>query len=111
MTAILNERQQTAARLARSIGAMPGAWVISTPFHERIRFQVLDGDRNRVLQQLRDWGWEAVFITIHPRVTFNGMAAASLYEIELPRERQTILDDRKIHGEIAKKEKPSAELE
>src|SRR5262245_20761589 len=114
MTAIPNERQQTAQHLARSIGAMEGAWVTSPmPLDNgrRLRFQVLDGDRNRVLQQLRDWGWDPVFVSVLPRVTFVGMAAACLYEIELPRERQTIVDDRKIHGEIATPEKTSVELE
>jgi len=78
---------------------------------KRLRFQVLDGDKNRVLQQLRDWGWEPVFVSVLPRVTFAGMAAASLYEIDLPRERAPVPDDRTIHGEIVKKEKPSAEME
>ena len=111
---MLSERQRTAQALARSIGAMEGAWVMSPmPLDEskRLRFQVLDGDKNRVLQQLRDWGWEPVFVSVLPRVTFAGMAAASLYEIDLPRERAPVPDDRTIHGEIVKKEKPSAEME
>jgi hypothetical protein len=46
-----------------------------------------------------------------PRVTYNGMALATVYEIDLPRERQPVVDDRKIHGELATKEKRSAETE
>ena len=92
---------------------MDGAWVTSPlplDSQSRLRFQVLDGDRNRVLQQLRDWNWEPAFVSILPRVTFNGMAAASVYEVNLPAERIPVFDDR-IHGEVAKAEKTSLELE
>src|SRR5262245_53020702 len=113
MAPLLSERQHTAAALARSIGAMEGAWVVSPlPLEDskRLRFQVLDGDRNRVLQQLRDWNWEPAFVSVLPRVTFAGMAAASIYEIDLPRERQPIIDDRKIYGEIATPQKTDLEM-
>lgn len=115
MTELLSERQQTARAFAREIGAMSGAWVTSaSPLSDdaRLRFQVLDGDKNRVLQAIRDLGFEPGFVSILPRVTFNGMAAACLYEIDLPRPRIPVYDDRKIYGEIAEpKKKTDVELE
>jgi hypothetical protein len=36
--------------------------------------------------------------------------AAQIYEIDLPRERQPVVDDR-IHGEIAEQKKSEVELE
>src|SRR5262245_15711318 len=107
--ALLTNQQQVATALVQSINAMSGAWVVSTLFHDKIRFQVLDGDRNRVLQQLKDWNWEPTFVSILPRVTFNGMAAAEVYEIDLPKEQQAIIDDRTIRGEIVDRAKAAAE--
>jgi hypothetical protein len=112
---ILNERQQTARALARAIEDL-GAWVTSAlPLddQQKLRFQLLDSDKNRVLQAIRDLGFGPVFVTIKPRVdvTSYGFLAACDYEIDLPRPRPPIIDDRKIYGEIATKEKPSRELE
>jgi len=111
----LSERQQTAQTLARSIGAMEGAWVVSPlplDASKRLRFQVLDGDKNRVLQQLHDWNWEPKFVSILPRVTFAGMAAGSVYEIDIPQPRQDIVDGRTIpKDEIVSRKPPSAEVE
>src|SRR5262245_11372913 len=109
----MTEREQTAAALVRSINAMSGAWVVSTPQADKIRFQVLDGDKNRVLQQLKDWNWEPAFVSILPRVTFNGMAAASVYEIVLPKERQEIPDARIAvpRDEVATPKKSDVEME
>src|SRR5262245_54469938 len=109
----LTERQQTANALAKAINGMEGAWVTSPlPLdgQAKLRFQVLDGDRNRVLQQLRDWNWEPAFVSILPRVTFNGMAAASVYEVNLPAERIPVQDDR-IYGEIVRPPKTDLEME
>jgi hypothetical protein len=76
----------------------------------KFRFQVLDTERERLLELLRSWEWQPAFCGSLPRVTFTGMQAACVYEIDLPRERQPIVDDRTIRGEIADREEESAEL-
>jgi len=112
--ALLSKRQQTAAALARELGEMAGCWVTSPlPLDDgqRLRVQVLDTERIYFVQAVRDLGLgEPVFVSILPRVTFTGMLGACLYEIDLPRERQQIIDDR-IRGEIATKEKTPYEVE
>src|SRR5947208_16868722 len=99
--ALLSERQQTAQALAREIIRM-GAWVVSPPGDERIRFQVLDKDRNAILEKLGSWNWSPVFVGTHPRICPDGWKLTSVYQIELPPERQPIVDDRQpIMGELA----------
>ena len=60
----LDERQQKARGLADAITRM-GAFVISPPGNpNRVRFQVLEPDRNRILQTLKDWEWSPVFVNM-----------------------------------------------
>jgi hypothetical protein len=111
---LLNERQQKATALAREMAKMPGVWVTSPlPLDDRarFRFQVLDSNRNEALQMLTDWGWSPSFCGTLPRVCPDGMKLASLYEIDLPRERQPVPDDRKIYGELAGNEKMSKDVQ
>jgi hypothetical protein len=110
---MLTPRQQTAASLAHQLQLM-GAWVTNAmPLDAdgRLRFQVLDKDRNAILEKLASWDWSPVFVGTLPRVHFDGMKPASLYEIDLPRERQAISQDTRIYGEIAEKKKTDAEIE
>jgi hypothetical protein len=108
---ILSDRQRTAENLAHEIGCM-GAWVV-TPLPldscARFRFQVLDKDCEKVLEKLAGWDWLPSPCGTLPRITHKGMEAASLYEIDLPLEREPVVDDR-IHGEIAKRD-PKMEAE
>ena len=111
--AVLSNRQQLAKRLAVELDKMDGAWVTSVmPLHDdaKLRVQIKDMDKNRILQWLKDLGWDPVCISVLPRICNTGLIAACLYEIDLPRERQPIYDDR-IQGEIAKPEKSSYERE
>jgi len=112
MTTLLNERQQTARALAQSIDDMGGAWVTSAlPLDDQaraLRLQILDSDRNRVMQAIRDLGFEPVFCGVLPRIHPTGVLAACAYEISLPQARQPVVDNR-ITGELATKEKPSRE--
>jgi hypothetical protein len=111
--ALLTERQQKAADLAREIHRM-GAWVTNPmPLDDnaRLRFQVLDSDRSRVIQTLTDWEWSPAFCGNLPRICSDGWKLASVFEIDLPRERQPVADDRTIRGELATKEKSSVEVE
>ena len=94
-------------RLARELGAMDFVWVTSPlPLddHAKLRVQIADVARNEVTQLLMDGGWTLQFVSILPRVCATGLMAACLYEIDVPRERQTIVDDR-VNGEVATKDK------
>jgi hypothetical protein len=105
--ALLSERQQKAADLARSLGRMDGVWVVSPlPLADgaRLRFQVLDKHKNEVFQTLRDWEWDPQFRGVLPRIHATTFLAATIWEIDFPPERQPVLDDRTIKGEIASRE-------
>jgi hypothetical protein len=107
---MLSERQRTAESLARELHLM-GAWVTSPmPLDNgaKLRFQVLDTDRNAVVEKLSSWNWSPAFVSILPRVCPDGMKLASLYEIDLPRENPVCFDDT-IRGELASDEKLSPE--
>jgi hypothetical protein len=110
----LTERQRTAESLAREIGQM-GAWCISAmPLDDnaKLRFQIMDTDRDAIITKLASWGWLPAPCGPLPRVTSKGMLGATIYEIDLPRERPSVADDRTIiKGEIAEQKKTSIELE
>jgi hypothetical protein len=94
--AVLSDRQQLAKQLATEIDKMDGAWVTSPlPLdeHARLRVQIKDIDRNRIVQVLRDWGWAPMFVSVLPRICSTGLIGASIYEIDLPRDRQLIPQD------------------
>jgi hypothetical protein len=99
--ALLSERQQTVERLTRELGQL-GATVVSPPHSDRIRFWVDDYKKREVLQQLADGGYEPVFTGMTPQMDIKtySMGLVNSFEINLPAERQSIMDDR-IHGEIA----------
>jgi hypothetical protein len=90
---VLTERQQVARNFANELGKFEGVWVTSPlPLDEsrKLNLQILDSERNHVLQIIRDWGWNPVCLSVLPRVHSTGWLAACLYEIDLPRERQPI---------------------
>src|SRR5262245_19391771 len=111
----LSERQQKAAALARELGKMDGTWVVSPlPLDDQrnLRVQLSDIERNRVLQVIRDWGWDPMFVGVLPRICSTGLIGACIYEIDLPRERAAVPDDRpRVQGEIVGREKSSYEVE
>jgi hypothetical protein len=107
---MLSERQRTAESLARELHLM-GAWVTSPmPLdgNSKLRFQVLDQDRNAVVEKLSSWNWSPSFVSALPRICPDGWKLASLYEIDLPRENPICFDDC-ITGELATEERFSAE--
>ena len=111
--ALLSERQQLAKSLADELNKLGGAWVTSPlPLDDnaKLRVQIKDIDRNRIIQWLKDLGWDPVCVSVLPRVCTTGLIAAALYEIDLPKPRQYILDDRH-GGEIATKKVLNAEVE
>jgi hypothetical protein len=111
--ALLSERQQTAAALAREIQQM-GAWVTSPmPLEDcaKLRFQVLDANRQQVLEKLSSWDWSPTWCNNMPRVTFGGMQLASVYEIDLPRPRQPVATDRHSGEIVDREEKKQSDLQ
>jgi len=97
--AVLSERQQLAKSLADGLNKLDGVWITSPlPLDDnaKLRVQIKDRDSNEIIQLLRDWGHEPVLVSVLPRVCLTGLIAACLYEIDLPRERQPIVDDRTI---------------
>jgi hypothetical protein len=107
---VLSERQQLAKSLADELNKMDGAWVTSPlPLDDdaKLRVQIKDIDKNRIIQWLRDLGWEPVCVSVLPRVCVTGLIGACLYEIDLPRERQAIpQDDRAIpKDDVGRREK------
>ena len=97
--ALLNERQEKAAALAREIGKIDGVWVTSPlPLddHAKLRLQIREIDRNHVVQMLKDWGWDPVFLSVLPRICTTGLIAAGIWEIDIPKPRQDVVDDRTI---------------
>src|SRR5262245_60085245 len=112
----LTPRQETAQRLTRELGKMDGVWVTSPlPLdeHANLRVQIRDISRNGVVQMLKDWGWDPILISVLPRMCTTGLIAACIYEIDIPKPRQDVVDDRPrmIQGEIASREKSSYEVE
>jgi hypothetical protein len=103
--ALLSERQQTAAALARELQKLDGVWITNPmPLDDNargLRIQILDSERQKVLQLLADWEWSPAFCGTYPRICPDGWKLASVYEINLPRERQPIVDYRTIRGELA----------
>jgi hypothetical protein len=65
------------------------------PLHDdaRLRFQVLDQNRNQVIEKLSSWNWSPSFVSTAPRISSDGWKLASVYEIDLARERIPIQDN------------------
>src|SRR5262245_52363054 len=114
MTTLLNNRQQLAEAMTRELRGLAGVWVTSPlPLADdkKLRLQIADMAKNEVVQKIKDWGYEPVCLGVAPRFDVMGMVAASAYEVDLPRERQPIVDDRKIYGEVAERKKSPSEAE
>jgi hypothetical protein len=113
--ALLTERQRTADALMRELHRL-GAWVVSPlPLRDdaQLTFQVLDTDRSQILPKLSEWGWGTTLAGNTPRITNRGMEAATVYQLDLPRDRQPIADDR-VKGTVSeynRREKTPAEVE
>jgi hypothetical protein len=110
----LSPRQQRADFLARTIQGF-GAWVVSPlPLDDAasLRYQVLDGDADRLVEIIcgLGMGFMPARLQVHYRVTSSGLKPATLFEVNIPRERQQI-PDRKIYGEVEERKKTDAEVE
>jgi hypothetical protein len=116
--ALLTERQRTADALMRELHRL-GAWVVSPlPLRDdaQLTFHVLDTDRSQILQKLSEWGWGTCTLAgSTPRITNRGMEAATVYQLDLPRDRQLVADDRVkavgVSDDSNRREKTPAEVE
>jgi len=111
----LSERQLQAQAIAGELAKL-GAWCISPlPLDDSqpLRWQVLDSDRDAVLEKVGSWGWSAVMRGSIPRFCPSGPLQSSVYEIDLPKPRQVVVDTRIVpRGEVVEQErrKSAAEL-
>lgn len=108
----LTARQLQAEVLCRDIQRL-GGWCLSPlPLREssRLRFQVLDGDHEEILEALSNAGWNAILIQYGLRFTPHGAKPSIIYEIDIEHERPAVVDDRTIKGDIAT-DKAHPELE
>jgi hypothetical protein len=109
----LTERQQQAQALTHELQRL-GAFVLSPmPLSDdaKLRFQVLDDDREFLLGKISSWGWSPTLQGAVPRFTPQGALPSTIYELDLPRPRQAVVDDRTIKGEIASNKAANAEVE
>ena len=109
----LTPRQETAARLCRELQAF-GANVTSVlPLADgqHLRFWVDDYKKKEVLQQLGDAGYEPIFLKmeLQPDIRSYSIGLVSAFELPIAADREPVIDDRKVYGEIAKPEKPDYE--
>ena len=58
--------------------------------------------RNEVIQVLRGWDWEPVWVSMLPRITHAGTVMAGVYEIDIPKRQQAIIADRRIASSTRK---------
>jgi hypothetical protein len=110
----LTVRQNTAQRLARELLAFGGRVTNVLPLADghNLRFWVSDYKKNELLQQMKDAGYEPVFIgmMLQPCEETYTLGLVNSFELVLPADRQPIQDNG-IYGELATKGKPSAEVE
>jgi hypothetical protein len=112
---VLTKRQEMAQRLTRELQAL-GATVTNVPPLEEgkhLRFWCSDYKKNELLQQLKDAGYEVVFLGMAPQIDVKtySMGLVNNFEVILPAETQSIARDDRIHGEIAKREERSHEVD
>jgi hypothetical protein len=109
----LTERQQQAQALTHELQRL-GAFVLSPmPLADdaKLGFQVLDDDREFLLGKISTWGWSPSLQSCVPRFTPQGALRSTIYELDLPRPRQPVHDDRSIRGERSDKAAVHAEVE
>lgn len=92
---LLSERQATAAKLARAIGAMKGAFVVSPlPLHPdaNLRVHVVHPNDARVRAELEGWGWTVVDHgnTSRFEVSDGTMRLATILEVQIDKENSHI---------------------
>jgi len=109
---VLSERQQKAQGLTRWLQRINAHVTNSMPLNpnEQLRFWVTNEDRDAVLAELRGQDWSPRHMSLDMRFDRDALVPATTYEIELPFDPPPV-QDRKIYGEIATREKTLHEVE
>src|SRR5262249_32012323 len=112
--ATVTNEQQKAVDLATEIGKLGGFVVSVTPpsmSDLSIRFQVLVKDDERIIGELKGWGWSPQRIVSGPRFSVLGtIDPCNSYLVRIPLERTVVPPD-KPFGEISKPKDLKAEAE
>jgi len=106
----LSERQQTAERLMRWLQGM-GAFVTNPmPLNpgQQLCFDVLNPDREHVLEELRKQNWEPRTGVVAMRYHHDELVPCTQFEIALPSD-QPVTQDRTIRGDVVDPAKRAAE--
>jgi hypothetical protein len=96
---MLTDRQQLAQQIARALEDFGANVVSPLPLaeHSKLRFHIPDSGRNKVLEKLSSWNWglpRFVGTTVHFSVRDYAAGLCSVYELDLPRERPPIPNER-----------------
>src|SRR5262245_29785568 len=103
-------RQQTAEKLMRWLQNM-GAFVTNPmPLDpgQQLRFDVLNPDREHILEELRKQDWAPITGVVHMRIYRDQLVPCTSFEIALPLD-QPIVQDRTIRGDVVDPAKKAAE--
>jgi hypothetical protein len=94
---LLTERQKAAEKLSRELHVLEAECVSPLPLREdsRMRIYIREDAKKAVLQQLKDGGWEAYFVSMLPQfyAPVGNMQLVHVYEIDLPPERQPVVGE------------------
>ncbi len=97
---VLSKRQEIAQNLTRELGRLGANVTNVLPLDDaaRLRFWCSDYRKREVLTALSDAGYEPVFLGMSPQICTESysMGLVNNFELDLPRERQPVADDRKI---------------
>ena len=112
---MLSERQRKASVLARELKAAGANVTSPLPLYDGspLRFRVAAVSAETIVQDLKEEGWEARFVTSGPEFHLNGSTTLShTSEINIPVERTAVPGDRIPAAELATgKKKPDTEAE
>jgi hypothetical protein len=111
---VLTDRQMLAQALTKEINSLGYAWVCNAlPLKEseELRVQVLDENRQQVVEKVSNWGWALTPIGCLPRITPSGFHGATLYRLDLPQDRPLVATDNPVMpSELVSREKSAAEV-
>src|SRR5512133_597576 len=104
---MLTERQRKADTLARELQAAGATVTSPLPLGDApLRFRVLASLAGPILEDLKQGGWTAHFLSSGPEFRFDGTTPHShLYEIDIPTPLTPVWDDRIPRTELASSEK------
>ena len=111
----LSPRQQTAEKLKHWLQKMGALVTNPMPLNpgQQLRFDVLNPDREHVLEELRKQDWTLITGVVRMRFYRDELVPCTSFKIALPSD-QPVVQDRTIYGEVvdpAKKATEKAALE